>query len=211
MSELADTLPATAQVSRAALAPYTDRDWKQLRAADLDWSCWRTALHLSDDLYFYAMQLLYARPDDYICTELADDDHATPVRLLDAMTAHAALLHRIAATADPSVRAYHVYGVSDPAGFAAMGAVEVLIHTFDLVRGLNPDDGWRPPDALAAPVLARLFPGAPDGPPGDVLLYCCGRTALGDRPRLTDWRWDGTVRPGDQRVRSLPNSDLDHA
>jgi len=28
-----------------------------------------------------------------------------------------------------------------------------------------------------------------------VLLYCCGRTALGELPRQTeDWQWDGTVR-----------------
>jgi hypothetical protein len=75
-----------------------------------------------------------------------------------------------------------------------MGVVETLIHTFDVVRGLNPADQWRPPTELAAPVIARLFPHAPSGDPADVLLYCCGRAALGALPRQTLWRWDGTVR-----------------
>lgn len=194
MSDLADLLPATADASRAALAPHTDRDWRELPAGDLEWSCWTTALHIADDLYFYATQVLYARPDDYPCTELALDDHANPSRLLDAVVVHAELLRRVAATADPGVRAHHVYGVSDPAGFVAMGIVETLIHTYDLVRGLNPAGSWRPPGELAAPVLARLFPDAPAGAPDDVLLYCCGRTALGALPRQVDWRWDGAVR-----------------
>jgi CobB/CobQ-like glutamine amidotransferase domain len=79
-------------------------------------------------------------------------------------------------------------------GFAAMGVVETLIHTFDVVRGLNPADPWRPPAALAAPVLARLFPHAPSGDPTDVLLYCCGRASLGQLPRQTEWQWDSTLR-----------------
>lgn len=194
MSNLADLLPATAEASRAALAPHTDRDWRQLPAGDLEWTCWKTALHMVDDLYFYATQVLYARPDDYPCTELALDDHANPTRLLDALVVHAELLRRIAATADPGVRAHHVYGLSDPDGFAAMGIVEVLVHTYDLMRGVDPGAAWRPPDALARPVLSRLFPDAPAGEPGDVLLYCCGRAALGERARQADWRWDGTVR-----------------
>jgi hypothetical protein len=193
MTEIAD-VPAAASASVAALARYADLDWQQAPAADLEWSCWQTTLHMVDCLYFYAMQVVYGRPDGYLCTELALDDSASPPRLLAALSEHAELLHRIAGSADPGVRGYHSYGVSDPAGFAAMGVVETLIHTFDVVRGLNPDDEWRPPAALAAPALARLFPHAPSGDAADVLLYCCGRAALRDMPRQTQWRWDGTVR-----------------
>jgi hypothetical protein len=56
-----------------------------------------------------------------------------------------------------------------------MGVVETLIHTLDVVRGLHPADPWLPSGALAAPVIARLFPDAPSGDPADVLLYCYGR------------------------------------
>jgi len=193
MTEIADVRGA-ARASVAALAAYTDLDWRRVPAGDLEWSCWQTALHMVDDLYFYAMQVVYGQPDGYLCTELALDDSASTQRLLTALSAHADMLHRIAQSAERDLRAYHVYGVSDPAGFSAMGVVETLIHTFDMVRGLNPADPWRPPAALAAPVIARLFPNAPSGDPADVLLYCCGRAALGDLPRQTQWRWDGTVR-----------------
>lgn len=193
MTEIAD-LPAAASSSVAALAGYTDLDWKQVPAADLEWSCWQTALHMVDALYFYTMQVVYGQVDDYLCTELALDDSASPRRLLAALSAHAELLHRMTRSAGPDLRAHHNYGVSDPAGFAAMGVVETLIHTFDVVRGLNPADPWRPPEALAAPVMARLFPHAPSGDPVDVLLYCSGRAALGELPRQTEWQWDSTVR-----------------
>ena len=193
MTEIAD-VPAAARVSVAALAGYTDRDWRQVPAAGLQWSCWKTTLHMVDCLYFYAMQVIYGRTDGYLCTELALDDSASPPRLLDALSAHAELLDRIARSADPGLRAHHNCGVSDAAGFAAMGVVETLIHTFDVVRGLNPADPWRPPAELAAPVLARLFRNAPSGDPVDVLLYCCGRAPLGDLPQQTQWQWDGTVR-----------------
>jgi hypothetical protein len=194
MTEIAD-LQAAASASVGALAGYTDLDWKQVPAAELEWSCWQTGLHMVDCLYFYAMQVVYGDPGSYLCTELALDDSASPTRLLDALTAHAELLRRIARSADPDVRAHHNYGVSDPAGFAAMGVLETLIHTYDVVRGLNPGDQWRPPAELAAPALARLFPDAPGGDPADVLLYCCGRAALGALPRRTgEWQWDSTVR-----------------
>jgi hypothetical protein len=193
MTEITD-VRAAADASVAALAGYIDLDWQQVPAAGLEWSCWQTALHMVDCVYFYAMQVVYAHPDTYLCTELALDDSASPTRLLDALSSHAELLHRIAQSADPKVRAHHNYGVSDAAGFAAMGVVETLIHTLDVVRGLNPADQWRPPAELAAPVIARLFPHAPSGDPVDVLLYCCGRADLGGMPRQTEWQWDGTVR-----------------
>src|SRR5215469_6258867 len=193
MTEIADVRGASS-ASVTALDDYTGLDWRQVPAAELEWSCWQTMLHMVDCLYFYAMQVVYGQPDAYLCTELALDDSASPTRLLAALSAHAEMLHRIARSADPEVRAHHNYGVSDPAGFAAMFVVETLIHTFDVVRGLNPAAQWRPPTELAAPVIGRLFPNAPSGDPADVLLYCCGRAALGELPRQAAWRWDGTVR-----------------
>lgn len=193
MTEMADPRDA-ARASVAALAGYVALDWQQVRAADMEWSCWQTTLHMVDCLYFYAMQVVYGRIDGYLCTELALDDSASPSRLLEALGAHADLLYRIARSAEPDLRAHHNYGVSDAPGFAAMGVVETLIHTYDVVRALDPANPWRPPDELAVPVLARLFPHAPSGEPTDVLLYCCGRGALGDLARQREWQWDGTVR-----------------
>lgn len=186
MTEMADPR-AAAGAAVAALAGYTALDWRQVPAADSEWGCWKTTLHMVDCLYFYAMQVVHGRTDGYLCTELALDDSASPPRLLEALSAHADLLHRIALFADADVRAHHNYGVSDAAGFAAMGVVETLVHTFDVVRALNPGDQWRPPSELAAAVITRLFPLAPNGDPTDVLLYCCGRAGLGELPRQTRW------------------------
>jgi hypothetical protein len=58
MTEIAD-LPAAASASAAALAGYYDLDWQPLPAADLEWSCWKTALHMVDCLYFYTCQIVY--------------------------------------------------------------------------------------------------------------------------------------------------------
>lgn len=71
-----------------------------------------------------------------------------------------------------------------------MAVTEMLIHTYDMVRGLDSDSSWRPPADLADPVLPMLFPDAPPGDPSDVLLYCCGRIALGGLPQQRDWRWN---------------------
>jgi hypothetical protein len=187
---------SASEICVEALTPFIDRDWRSVRARDLEWSVWDTVVHVNDDLYFYAAQVLLADESDYICFELSADDHANPERLLAAFTVQARLLAGSVAFAGPNSRAHHVNGVSDPGGFAAMGVVESLIHTYDALYGLDSASTWRPPDDLAGPVLSRLFPHAPAGDvgsPGDVLLHMCGRTPLGALPRLSDWRWYGAV------------------
>ncbi|TWE10399.1 hypothetical protein [Rudaeicoccus suwonensis] len=188
---------SAARVCVDALSPLSTQDWRSVRAHDLEWSVWDTLVHLNDDLYFYAAQILLASESDYICFELSADDHADSQRLLTALTVNARLLAAVAADADPSARGHHVFGASDPAGFAAMGMVESLIHTYDMVRGLDEESTWQPPDDLAGPVLRRLFPHAPHGAdagPGEVLLHMCGRIPLGNDPRRSDWRWYGDAQ-----------------
>ncbi len=78
-----------------------------------------------------------------------------------------------------------------------MGVAELLLHTYDVTRALGL--AWSPPDELAAPALARLFPDAPavaGDAPADVLLWRTGRGDLPGRPRIPAgaWRWDGRVR-----------------
>lgn len=197
VTALPDLLPATTTAAVRALEPYVAADWRATTAGDVTWTCWDTALHVADDLYFYAVQLVHGRQTaEYLSTELSLDDDATVARLLDAVVVHGELLRRAALGASPTDRGFHVFGVSDADGFAAMGIVETLVHTYDIVRGLDPASDWRPPGDLAAAALDRLFPDAPSGDPAEVLLHSCGRVPLGDLPRLTDWRWDGRVRAG---------------
>ncbi len=160
----------------SALEPHADVNWRTTRAGDLDWSCWDTAVHIADDLYFYAVLFVYGRAVPvYLGTELALDSEATVSRLLDAIVVHGELLRRAAVGADASDRGYHVYGVCDSEGFAAMGIVETLVHTYDIIRGLDPATIWRPP--------AELADHAPASPlPRCSLRGCVRRPALLVRP-----------------------------
>ena len=180
---------AVAETQRA-LRSRVDADWSVL-AADLDWSCWKTGVHIADDLVFYASQIIDQPKEGYVPFEVTMVSGANPEGLLRTIGVCGAILERTVAAARPGDRGYHVYGTSDAEGFAAMGVVETLVHTYDIARGLGLD--WAPAAGLCAPVLARLFPDAPPGDPSAVLLWCTGRTVLDGRPRRAQWRWDGTV------------------
>jgi hypothetical protein len=173
---------AVAEMVRA-LRPYESADWG-CRAGTLTWSCWTTAAHVAHDLLAYAGQLA-ARPDDaYLPFDLQVREDALPRDLLRVVTACGRLLSSALAAAEPSVRAWH-WGPTDPSGFAALGVNETLVHTVDITAGLG--IAWRPPDALCAAVLARLFPDAPAGDPVRMLLWSTGRADLPGRPSLTSW------------------------
>jgi hypothetical protein len=176
---------------RGTLWPLAGADWS-VPAADLEWSCWKTAVHLADLLVFYASQIIDQPAEGYVPFEISMLTEADPRGLLRTICVGGAILQRTVAGAGPGDRGYHIFGTSDADGFAAMGVVETLVHTYDIARGLGLD--WNPPARLCAPALDRLFPAAPAGDPSAVLLWCTGRASLGDRPRQADWRWDGTVR-----------------
>lgn len=176
-------------------------------AGSLRWSRWETVEHLSDDHFAYAAQLAVRpspvdrevpfsserrRPDGPANTIYAD--RATdPDGLLQVLSACGALLVAVVRTTEPTVRAHHVFGAADAEGFAAMGVVETLVHTYDVLSGL--DRPWDPPADLCARTLARLFPDAPTTTAAwPTLLWATGRIALPDHPRLAGWRWYGAPR-----------------
>ena len=191
MSALGDLVClATAEMERALGGAASD-DWT-VTAGDVAWTCLNTGAHVADDLFSYASQVLAQPGLGYLPIEARLEERATPETLLQCVAMCGQLL-RLAVNETPTTgRAWHPYGTSDPDGFAAMGIVEVLVHTHDIAQGLHLS--WAPPPDLCTPVLDRLFPQAPDGPPTEVLLWCTGRSSLGDRPRLTDWRWDSSVQ-----------------
>ncbi|MCZ1020375.1 maleylpyruvate isomerase N-terminal domain-containing protein [Streptomyces noursei] len=202
--DLADAVRLAVELLRGA--PTTA--WENgAKAGSLDWDCWETVEHLSDDLFSYAAQLGPGTPplDREVpfswhrkrpggpANAVHADRAAGPAGLLQTLEACGALLVAMVRTTPPQVRAHHVFGVSDPEGFAAMGIVETVVHTHDLAAGLGLD--WDPPAGVCARVLARLFPDAPVGAdPWPTLLWATGRTALPGHPRRTQWRWDGRVR-----------------
>lgn len=191
MSVTPDLVSESTGEMERALDSSLGADWNRL-AGDLDWSCRQTGEHVADVLFSYASQVLAQPMDDYLPIEVTVLNEATPAGLLRSIVMCGESLRLAVASASEDARAWHPYGISDPQGFAAMGIVEVLVHTHDIARGL--DINWAPPDELCKPALLRLFPGAPQGQPSEVLLWCTGRAPLGDRPRLETWRWDSSVR-----------------
>jgi Mycothiol maleylpyruvate isomerase N-terminal domain len=183
-----------------ALNAALDQDWR-VPAGDLEWDCRETVEHMADDLFAYAGQLGPRRPpqDTYvpfawqrrpggpaltIFTEAATDNAG----LVQVFEACGAFLSSLVTTVSPGTRAWHSMGVGDPAGFAAMGVVEVLVHMRDVAAGLG--FGWTPPEDLCDRVLYRLFPDAPaDTPRWETLLWATGRGSLAGRERLADWQW----------------------
>ncbi|MEU9125350.1 maleylpyruvate isomerase N-terminal domain-containing protein [Streptomyces sp. NPDC048506] len=202
----ADDLDRAVQLAVGVLRRAPEAAWER-NAGSLEWDCWETVEHLSDDLFAYAVQLGPGKPplDGNVpfvwesrraggpANAVHADRAAGPTGLLQVLEASGALLVAMVRTTPPRVRAHHVFGVSDAEGFAAMGVVETLVHLHDLAEGLGLD--WDPPAELCARVLARLFPDAPEaGDPWHTLLWATGRAALPGHPRLTGWRWDATVR-----------------
>jgi hypothetical protein len=200
----ADDLATAVRLSIETLAAAPDTSW-DVPAGTLTWTCWETVEHLADDLFAYAAQvgprdppqdgdvpfvLTRPRPAGPRNVIFADRSGGVP-GLLQVLDACAGLLIAMARSLPPSVRAHHVFGRADPAGFAAMGVVETLVHTHDVAAGLGLE--WTPPADLCERALDRLFP---DAPPGDdpwrTLLWATGRAELADRPCRATWRWDGT-------------------
>ncbi|MGN9789900.1 maleylpyruvate isomerase N-terminal domain-containing protein [Streptomyces sp. OZ13] len=199
----ADDLDNAVQLAVAALREVPATAWDG-NAGTLEWTCWETVEHLADDLFAYAVQLgprtppldrevpfaYESRRPGGPANSVHADRAAGPDGLLQVLEAGGALLVAMARTTSPQVRSHHVFGASDPEGFAAMGIVETLVHTHDIADGLGLT--WEPPAGICSRVLARLFPDAPaDAAPWSALLWCTGRTDLPGRPRPATWRWHG--------------------
>ncbi|MET9420234.1 maleylpyruvate isomerase N-terminal domain-containing protein [Streptomyces sp. NPDC006540] len=199
----ADDLDHAVQLAVAALGEVPARAWDG-NAGTLEWTCWETVEHLADDLFAYAVQLgprtppldrevpfaYESRRPGGPVNSVHADRAAGPDGLLQVLEAGGALLVAMVRTTPPQVRSHHVFGASDPEGFAAMGIVETLVHTHDIADGLGLT--WDPPAGICSRVLARLFPDAPaDTAPWPALLWCTGRADLPGRPRSATWRWHG--------------------
>lgn len=172
----------------SALRGVADRDWT-VPAAGLDWSCHDTAVHVADDFLGYATQLTGRSADGYVPFGVTAEPGTAPDGLIRVIEATGGLLSAAVLTAPSDVRAWHPYGDAGADGFAAMGVVEALVHTHDILTALGEPD-WRPSGRLCARVLERLFPHVPRGDdPWRTLLWSTGRGERDGLPRLGAWRW----------------------
>jgi hypothetical protein len=69
-------LTRTAEATRTALEPLVDADWS-LPARGLEWSCWRTGVHLADSYVAHAAQMLGQPKDSWLPFELTVRDSAS--------------------------------------------------------------------------------------------------------------------------------------
>ncbi|MFF7975321.1 GNAT family N-acetyltransferase [Streptomyces sp. NPDC007905] len=173
----------------AALGPALDRDWKDVRAGGLDWSCHETAEHLTGAMFGYASRLVIGA-QDWLPAGITFDEDADAPGVLEVIRSAGALLAATVRTTPRQVRAVHPYpfGSADREGFAAMGIAEVLLHTHDIAQGLQ--IAYEPSEELAESVLTWLFPHVQPGPaPWPTLLWATGRGELPGRAPVTEWRW----------------------
>jgi len=132
----------------------------------------------------------------YLPFTFAPKRNTEPAGLLNLIGGMGALLSTVVRAASASTRAYHPYGLADAEGFTALAVAEVLLHTHDIVSGLELT--YQPPDAdLCARVIDRLHPDLePHDDPWTLMLWATGRADIPNRDRVQRWRW----RPGvDQR------------
>jgi hypothetical protein len=201
----ADVTEAVALLS-AALRDVPDDAW-DVPAGTLTWSCWETVEHTADDLFAYALQIGPADPpvDTHVPARWHHEREGGPgsaifvdresgtLGLRRVLEGCGAMLAGVVTLAPADRLAHHVFGASDPEGFAGMGVVETLVHGHDVAGTLGLS--WQPPADLCRRALDRLFPELPDHPdPWETLLWATGRTALPGHPVRTSWRWDGRPR-----------------
>jgi len=165
VSVSADDVTAAVAAAVDALKASVGADWS-VRAGDLEWDCWETAEHVADDLFYYAAQLGAPGYADYLPLRAEPNRpggepntirvvaESGPPGLLTALSAMGALLASMVRTADQGTRGHHSFGAADASASAAMGVLEVVVHTHDLAAGLGL--AWEPDRALCARVLARL-------------------------------------------------------
>lgn len=192
MTVTAEDLDTAVTSLVTALHPETARDWRATSGTgELDG--WHTAEHLGDCLLSYAAQLVAQPSDRYVRFMASADTDADSAQLLEFAAAAATILAATVRSAPESVRAYHPAGTADPAGFAGMGCVEVLVHGEDIARGLG--TSLTPPSDLCSRVLARMFPDVAadlsEEDPWTALLWATDRTSLPGRPRQVGWQWRG--------------------
>ncbi|WP_207917414.1 GNAT family N-acetyltransferase [Streptomyces sp. BK205] len=178
----------------AVLRTVTDRDWTAVKPAGMEWTVHETAFHICGCLIAYAGNLAGGAQDDYVPFDITLDEGTDNTGLLHVLETGGALLAAAVRTAPREARAFHPYPFrsANREGFAAMGITEVLLHTYDVARGL--DLAYEPPAHLPEYVLTRIFPEVQPGPdPWRTLLWATGRGDLPGRARRTEWRWSNNL------------------
>lgn len=188
-------LEATTRHCRAHLDPLVDRDWS-VPVPGLDWTVRATAEHVVDALGFFTLHLASSTARR-LRIDVRCHEGCSNIEVVEALVELSHGLAAIAAVTAPDVRAFHFHGPADASGFLALACAELLVHTHDILRGL---DATLPPEpTIAGRVRERLLPHAPDEtPPWETLLWATGRGSLTGHPDVgDDWVFHPT--PSEER------------
>lgn len=200
-------LAAALEDAREHLKLVRENGWA-VQADGLDWTCRETMAHILDDLGFYAMLLSGAHhtegyaplmefapaPGRMECTLWPEEDAGTEA-MLTCLDAVGGLLVAVVTTAPADRIGWHPYGNPDRSALAAMGIVELVLHTHDILSAHGID--YSGPEEVVARSLDRIFPHATrTEEPWHDLLAATGRTPA---TRGLAWTWDSGSRAGGDR------------
>jgi hypothetical protein len=195
LSAAANNIELVSEELSQTLSQTTHLDW-EIATPDLDWTQSQTAIHTMRACLEYTYQVVGKRMDTYQPVLFDKKDKATPAEYLPMISTASRILQKAIKDADVTDRAWHAYGVSDPIGFAAMGVVEVSVHTYDLAKGFG--ISFVPNNVAAQFAIERLFSGTTEFPnhdtSGELLLWLAGRIELSGTPRRQGWKWNGVPR-----------------
>jgi hypothetical protein len=153
----------------------------QSPAANVGWSCWSTADHISADFAHYAAQVIGRPRDHYVKFSFDTSRATTPDELREVVRAAGGLLAAAVRTAGPDCLGWHPHGYFTPAGFAAIGAAEALVHGHDIAAGLGM--AWSPAPRLGEQVLSAVFPDAERRTGSPALRTLLVQTGRDERPQ----------------------------
>lgn len=198
LREVGSHVVSAADELAKVLTPTIGMDW-EIQTPDLAWTQTQTAIHTMRACLEYSYQVVGKKMDTYQPVLFERKESANAADYLMMIPTAARVLSRVVATAEASDRAWHAYGESDPIGFAAMGVVEVSVHTYDLAKGFGID--FTPLQAPSEFAITRLFADTVETNAdflaedwGKRLLWYAGRIELAGLARREGWKWNGRVR-----------------
>jgi hypothetical protein len=163
----------------ALLGVVPESQW-QSPAASVGWTCWRTADHIAGDFAHYAAQVIGQPRDHYVKFSFDTSRATTPDELREVVRVAGGILAAAVLTASPNCLAWHPHGYFTPAGFAAIGAAEGLVHGHDIAAGLG--IAWSPRPQLCEQVLSTVFPDAERRTGATALTTLLIQTGRDERP-----------------------------
>ena len=139
--------------SLGALKPAADRDWSR-RAGTLDWTCWATVDHVTDCIFSYALQVAGRVRGGWLkLNELHARPEANPSELVDALAAVGQMFTAVLRDAPTDMISSDAYVDLRLADWVARALNEILLHTHDVLAGL--DEQFEPRRDVCSFVLSN--------------------------------------------------------